>query len=70
MASRREANKKNELRTDSRSVPLPVPEIFWPKTNLTQTFEDVAVDQAIEITEGEKEFRRLKLGRVRFGGNS
>lgn len=27
-------------------------EIFWPKTGLTQTFRDVAVDQTLEITEG------------------
>ena len=27
-------------------------EVFWPKTGLTQTFHDLAVDQTLEITEG------------------
>ena len=41
-------------------------EIFWPKSNLTQTFRDVAVDQAIEITEGENEYRPITLEPLRF----
>ena len=36
-------------------------EIFWPKTGLTQTFRDVALDQALEITEGQDRYRRISL---------
>ena len=34
-------------------------EVFWPTTNRTQRFTNVAVDQIIEIVEGEAEFRRI-----------
>jgi hypothetical protein len=33
-------------------------EIFWPKTGVTQSFTDLAVDQRIVITEGEKRWRK------------
>ncbi|MCZ6795879.1 MAG: FG-GAP-like repeat-containing protein, partial [Planctomycetota bacterium] len=48
---------------------ISVLEVFWPKSNLTQEFRDVAVDQTIEITEGEEEFRRLRLQKFRFIGS-
>jgi FG-GAP-like repeat/ASPIC and UnbV len=34
-------------------------EVYWPTSNRTQRFRNVAVDQAIEIVEGETEFRRI-----------
>ena len=34
-------------------------EIFWPTSGTTQVFHDVAANQAIEITEFAKEFRKL-----------
>jgi tetratricopeptide (TPR) repeat protein len=39
-------------------------EIEWPTSRTTQVFEDVAVDQAIEITEFDRDYRRLNWGRV------
>jgi hypothetical protein len=41
-------------------------EIWWPASNTTQVFEDVAVDQAIEITEFEGEYRPLNWSRIPF----
>ncbi|MCA9064734.1 MAG: CRTAC1 family protein [Planctomycetaceae bacterium] len=35
--------------------------VFWPASNLQQTFEDVPVDQSIEITEGIEQIRSLRL---------
>jgi len=37
-------------------------EIFWPKTGLTQRFRDLAVDQALEITEGKARYERIPAG--------
>ena len=34
-------------------------EIFWPTSQTTQTFRDIAADQAIEITEGVDSFKPL-----------
>ena len=34
-------------------------EVYWPTSGTTQVFRDVAVDQAIEITEFAKEYRKL-----------
>jgi hypothetical protein len=34
-------------------------EIHWPTSGTTQIFRDIAVDQAIEVTEFAKEYRRL-----------
>ena len=42
-------------------------EIFWPKTGRTQTFRDVAMDQAIKIVEGEDKYSRMKLKKLRLG---
>src|SRR5262249_2104698 len=36
---------------------LAVLKVYWPTSRTTQTFHDVAVNQAIEITEHEKTFR-------------
>ena len=35
--------------------------VSWPTSRTTQSFHDVAADQAIEITEGAEEFRALRL---------
>jgi hypothetical protein len=34
-------------------------EIHWPTSGTTQTFHDIAADQAIEVTEFAKDFRKL-----------
>jgi ASPIC and UnbV len=34
-------------------------EIYWPTSGTTQVFRDVAVDQAIEVTEFATDYRRL-----------
>jgi hypothetical protein len=39
-------------------------EVYWPTSNLTQTFKDVALDQCIEIEEGAPSVRRVELKRV------
>ncbi|REK37927.1 MAG: CRTAC1 family protein [Planctomycetota bacterium] len=36
-------------------------EVFWPTTGETQVFEDLPVDQVIEIVEGEPQWRRLDV---------
>ena len=44
-------------------------EIYWPVSDTTQRFEDVAVDQWIEITEGRADYRKLPLNRINLGGS-
>jgi hypothetical protein len=39
-------------------------EIYWPTSGTTQVFHDVAVDQAIEITEFAEDFRKLNWTRL------
>jgi hypothetical protein len=39
-------------------------ELSWPTSRTTQVFHDVAVDQAIEITEFDKDYRRLEWKRL------
>ena len=34
-------------------------EIHWPTSGTTQTFRDIAADQAIDVTEFAKEYRKL-----------
>jgi hypothetical protein len=34
-------------------------EVHWPTSGTTQVFRDVEVDQALEVTEFEKDYRRL-----------
>ena len=41
-------------------------EVFWPKTNRTQRFHDIPVDQFIEITEGSNNYRKLSLKKAKF----
>jgi len=43
-------------------------EIYWPRTDKTQTFRDVAMDQAIQIVEGEDRFTRIKVKPFVLGG--
>jgi hypothetical protein len=35
-------------------------EVYWPTSDLTQTFPDVAMDQAIAITEGESSYQVVR----------
>lgn len=37
-------------------------EVFWPASNLRQTFRNLTADQFIEITEGEKDIRVIRQG--------
>jgi hypothetical protein len=39
-------------------------EVYWPTSRTTQVFHDVAVDQAIEVTEFAKGYRQLNWTRV------
>ena len=45
-------------------------EIYWPKTDKTQTFRDVAMDQAVQIVEGDDRFTRINVKRLVLGGVS
>jgi hypothetical protein len=44
------------LADDNRVAEL---EVFWPASHTTQIFHDLAADQAIEITEGVDQFKRV-----------
>jgi hypothetical protein len=39
-------------------------EVYWPTSQTTQVFHDVPIDQAIEITEFETNYRRLNWTRI------
>jgi hypothetical protein len=41
-------------------------EIYWPTSDWTQRFENVAVDQWLEITEGDDSYRRLPVETMTF----
>ena len=41
-------------------------QVFWPAPGVTQVFRDVGVDQYLEITEGQDQYRRLPLTKVTF----
>jgi hypothetical protein len=43
-------------------------EIYWPTSDLTQTFRDVAMDQTVELVEGDKEFKTVQLKTLVLGG--
>jgi hypothetical protein len=43
-------------------------EVFWPTSNITQTFHGVPVDRAIQIVEAEKSYTVLPLKSFAFGG--
>jgi hypothetical protein len=42
-------------------------EVYWPTSDETQQFRDVAANQFIEITEGESDYRAIPLQRMSFG---
>ena len=46
---------------------IEVLEVFWPKTGRTQTFKNVAVNQAIRIVEDQSEYDKLPSMTVDFG---
>ena len=46
---------------------IEVLEIFWPTTNLTQTFDDVPMDSVIQLVEGEPEYTPLTVKKLRLG---
>lgn len=41
-------------------------EVWWPTTGKAQVLEDIAIDQAIEITEGRSGYRSRNLKKLRF----
>jgi len=43
-------------------------EVYWPTTDTTQTFHDVAIDQVIRVTEDDDAYETIELDRLRFGG--
>ena len=51
-------NKRSAWRRAERIAIL---EIHWPTSGTTQVFHDLAVNQAIEITEFADDYRRLRL---------
>jgi hypothetical protein len=44
-------------------------EIWWPATNTTQRFENIAKNQFIEIQEFSKEFKKMDRRAFRLGGS-
>ena len=59
----------NPLRREiglGRASKIEVLEVFWPTTGKTQRFENVAVDQLLEITEGQASYRQLPLKSIAF----
>ena len=42
-------------------------EVYWPTSDETQQFRDLAADQRIEITEGNDAYRQLPLQTMSFG---
>jgi len=45
-------------------------EVYWPTSKIRQSFDNVAVDQFIEITEGAKMYQVLKRQSLRFAATS
>ncbi len=59
----------NPLRQEigiGKATTVDVLEVFWPTSGQTQTFQNVAADQRIEITEGRNEFRVLPTRKIPF----
>lgn len=50
-----------------RASTIEVLEVFWPTSNLTQTFHDMPADQFIQIVEGEKQYTTLVLKKLKLG---
>ena len=46
---------------------IEVLEVFWPTSDLTQTFDGVPVDQVIQIVEGERSYATVKLKTLKLG---
>jgi hypothetical protein len=46
---------------------IDVLEIYWPTTDRTQTFRNVAAGRTIEIVEGKDEIREIRARPVRLG---
>ena len=44
--------------------------MYWPKTDKTETLRDVAMDQAVQIVEGDDRFTRINVKRLVLGGVS
>lgn len=44
-------------------------EIHWPTSGTTQIFRDLAVNQAIEITEFDEHYRTVDSKRIRWTGS-
>ena len=42
-------------------------EIFWHTTGLTQRFQDVPIDQCIQIVEGEAQYTTIQLKKLKLG---
>ena len=61
----------NPLRQEiglGKASKIEVLDILWPTTGKTQRFLNVPVDQFVEVTEGEREYRKLPWKAVRFRG--
>ena len=43
-------------------------EVFWPTTGITQSFSDVAVEQAVRIVEDEDSYTTIELRTLTLGG--
>ncbi len=59
----------NPLRQEiglGKASKIEVLEVFWPTTGKTQRFLNVPVDQFVEITEGESQYRKLPWKSVKF----
>ena len=50
---------RNGAPSFARFRPYGEVEVFWPTSRTTQVFRDVKADQAIEVTEFAKEYRKL-----------
>lgn len=48
---------------------IEVLEVFWPTTGLTQTFDDVPLDQFIQIVEAEQKYTTLKLKKLKLSNH-
>jgi hypothetical protein len=53
-----------------KAAKIDVLEVFWPTSNQTQRFLDVAADQFLEIAEGRNEFRKLPWKTAHFRRNT
>jgi len=54
------ANPLRQMLGLGKASKIDVLEVYWPTSDTTQTFRDVPVDTAFEITEGKDELRRIE----------